>query len=450
MEVRDGQRQMNIGNRLRHGVITMPQRTGMMRLPWPALCQKRLWQALLTVSLSGMLFFLAASPAFGETVTVRKLSGQSEEGELSGLSATEITLRATAGKARIPVEDALDVTVPGNTWTPSEGNYGELELTDGSVLRCTEFATRLDQVLIKLLSGTEVKLPLQLVSSYLSNAQDARVRQEWQGFLAKRGNTDLLAVPDASGKINVLEGTFGTGDDSGTSIAFESSAGVKRQLSLSRIHAMAFMRRSEAEKPRALCKVHDTFHDLVVATAVDLEANRLRIASVGGARLELPLALIVRLDYSLGKLTYLSDLEPAKVLESSNVDRIEHYRRDKNLDDRPLSLIVGMGPRPQTHNYAKGLAMHATTELVYDIGGQYKQLKGLVGVDPTVGGASRVKVQVEGDGRELFQTEVERGQAARPVDCDVTNVHRLRILVEPAALLDLSNHVNFAEARVSN
>src|SRR5205823_3075758 len=150
------------------------------------------------------------------------------------------------------------------------------------------------------------KLPLQLVSSYLSKAQDARVREEWQGFLAKRGTTDLLAVPDASGKINVLEGTFGAGDDSGTSIAFESSAGVKRQISLSRIHALAFMRRSEGESPRALCKVHDAFHDLVVATAVDLEANRLRIASVGGARLELPLALIVRLDYSLGKLTYLS------------------------------------------------------------------------------------------------------------------------------------------------
>jgi hypothetical protein len=212
---------------------------------------------------------------------------------------------------------------------------------------------------------------------------------------------------------------------------------------------MAFMRRSEGEQPRALCKVHDAFHDLVVATAVDLEANRLRVVSVGGARLELPLALIVRLDYSLGKLTYLSDLEPAKVVETSNVDRIEHYRRDKNLDDRPLSLITGAGPRPQSRNYAKGLAIHATTELVYDIGGQYKQLKGLLGVDPTVGGASRVKVRVEGDGRELLQEEVGRGQAAHPVDCDVTNVHRLRILVEPAALLDLSNHVNFAEARVS-
>jgi len=426
---------MNVRNMLWHGLSTVPLRTA-RRVPCLWLC-------------TGMLLLLAASPARSETVTVRKLSGQTEEGELSGLSATEITLRAKASSTRIPVEDALDVTVPGNTWAASEGNYGELELTDGTQLRCVEFATQKDQAVIKLLSGNEIKLPLQLISSYLSKAQDARVREEWQGFLAKRGNTDLLAVPDASGKINVLEGTFGTGDDSGTSISFESSAGVKRQLSLSRIHAMAFMRRSEGEQPRAICKVHDAFHDLVVASAVDLEANRLRIASVGGARLELPLALIVRLDYSLGKLTYLSDLEPAKLVETSNVGRIEHYRRDKNLDDRPLSLITGTGPRPQSRNYAKGLAIHATTELVYDVGGQYKQLKGLVGVDPTVGGASRVMVRVEGDGRELFQAEVGRGQAARPVDCDVTNVHRLRILVEPATLLDLSNHLNFAEARVS-
>jgi hypothetical protein len=396
-----------------------------------------------------MLLSLATSPARSETVTVQKLAGPSEEGELSGLSATEITLRAKGGLTRIPVENALDVTVPGNTWAPSEGNYGELELTDGTLLRCAEFATRQDQVVIKLLSGNEVKLPLALVSSYLSKAQDARVREEWQGFLAKRGNTDLLAVPDASGKINVLEGTFGAGDDSGTSIAFESSAGVKRQLSLSRIHALAFMRHSEGERPRALCKVHDAFHDLVVASTVDLEANQLRVTSVGGARLELALALVLRLDYSLGKLTYLSDLEPAKLVETSNIGRIEHYRRDKNLDDRPLSVITAAGPRPQSRNYAKGLAIHATTELVYDIGGQYKEFKALLGVDPTVGGDSRVRVRVEGDGRELLQAELRRGEAARPVDFDVTSVHRLRILVEPAALLDLSNHVNFAEARVS-
>jgi hypothetical protein len=409
-----------------------------------------LWHGLLTVPLwTGILLSLGALPARAETVSVRKLSGQSEEGELSGLSATEITIRAKTGNTRIRVEDALDVTVPGNTWAPTEGTYGELELTDGTILRCAEFATRQDQAVIKLLSGAEVKLPLTLVSSYLSEAQDGRTREEWQGFLAKRSNTDLLAVRDGTGKVNVLEGTFGSGDDAGTSIAFESSAGVKRQLSLSRIHAMAFMRRQEGEQPRAMCKVYDAFHDLVVASAVDLEANRLRVASAGGARLELPLALVVRLDYSLGKLTYLSDLEPAKLVETSNVGRIEHYRRDKNLDDKPLSLVTSSGPRPQSRNYVKGLAVHATTELVYDIGGQYKEFKGLVGVDPTVGGASSVKVRVEGDGRELFQTEVARGQAARPIDCDVTNVHRLRILVEPVALLDLSNHVNFAEARVS-
>src|SRR5215469_4601672 len=103
MEVRDGRGRMINRDWLRHGLIklwhglpTVPLRTVICRTPCRWLC-------------TCLLFSVAASLAQSETVTVRKLSGQSEEGELSGLSATEITLRAQAGNARIPVQDALDV-----------------------------------------------------------------------------------------------------------------------------------------------------------------------------------------------------------------------------------------------------------------------------------------------------------------------------------------------------
>src|SRR5262245_37960673 len=112
MELRDGQRRMKNRNTLWHGLaamphtlwhvlLTVPLRTGMRRAPCLLFC-------------ACVLLPLAASPARTETVTVRRLSGPSEEGELGGLSATQITLRVKAGDTRIPVEDTLDVTVPGN------------------------------------------------------------------------------------------------------------------------------------------------------------------------------------------------------------------------------------------------------------------------------------------------------------------------------------------------
>jgi hypothetical protein len=151
--------------------------------------------------------------------------------------------------------------------------------------------------------------------------------------------------------------------------------------------------------------------------------------------------LLARLDFSQGKLTYLSDVEPVKVVETSTLERVDHYRRDKNLDDGPIRLAG--------KQYPKGLALHAYAELVYDIGGQYKEFKTVLGVDDQVGGNSNVKVTVEGDGKELFTAEVRRKAEPRPVTIDVRNVKLLRIVVSSANLLDLGDHVDLADAKVS-
>jgi hypothetical protein len=169
---------------------------------------------------------------------------------------------------------------------------------------------------------------------------------------------------------------------------------------------------------------------------------------VSGGRVEYPMMAIARIDYTQGKLAYLSDLEPIKVAESSNVEGIDHYRRDRNLDDGPLRLVLKSDTRAEAQTFAKGLALHSTTELVYDLGGQYKEFKALLGVDPSVGGDSHVRILIEGDGKSLYTGEVKRQDNPIPITCDVRGVRQLRILVSPSGLLDLGNHANFADARV--
>ena len=71
-----------------------------------------------------------------------------------------------------------------------------------------------------------------------------------------------------------------------------------------------------------------------------------------------------------------------------------------------------------------------------------------MGVDEDVGGDSRVKLLIEGDNRELFSTEVKRGDKPRPITLDVKGVRHLRITVS-SEFLDLGNHLDLVEARVS-
>jgi hypothetical protein len=393
--------------------------------------------------------FVASSGlgAAGEAVTLRTLPGSTVEGSLISLSGKEVVIDVKGSPKTTPAADMLDLAFPNNVPALIDSAYGDLELVDGTIVHCSQFGTRGDRAEIKLLSGLEVKLPLKVVSYYLNDAQDTHVKEEWQGLLTKRTNMDLLAVRDAAGKVNVVEGTFGKGDETGTSIAFEASAGVKRQLSLNRLHALAFVRQADVDASPVVCKVHDVYRDVIAATKAVLDGDHLAVTSVTGVQFDLPSAQIIRLDFSQGKLMYLSDMDPVKVVETSNTDRVEHYRRDKNLDDRPLTLIEG--PQHECKSFAKGLALHAACELIYDIGGQYKEFKTLAGIDPTVGGDSHVKLQIEGDGQELASATFRRGEVAKPITCNVQNMRRLRIVVTSAGLLDLSNHINLAEARVS-
>ena len=53
------------------------------------------------------------------------------------------------------------------------------------------------------------------------------------------------------------------------------------------------------------------------------------------------------------------------------------------------------------------------------------------------------------DGKELYATEVKRKDPPKPVTLDVMGVKLLRITVSSVELLDLGNHVDLADAKVS-
>jgi NPCBM/NEW2 domain len=395
-----------------------------------------------------VIFLASSSLALAEEpVKLRTLSGSAQEGELVSISDKEITLRGQAGLTKTPLSETLDLTLPYKNSLPSE-NYSDVELTDGSILHCPEVAIKGSNLECKLGDGHSVKIGLVHVASILKDAQDPKMREEWKGILSKRGNLDQLAVKDSEGKLNALEGTFGNGDEKGSSIEFESASGVKRQVNLGRIQAMSFVRKLNSAAAPIRCKVIDVSDNAWMAAELTFADGRFRLKTAAGVQVDFPQKVLSHLNYGQSNVTYLSDLEPAKVVESSNVEAVEHYRRDRNLDNGPLQLTVAVDGRAEAQTFAKGLALHATTEIVYDIGGQYKEFKALVGVDPAVGGDSQVRLTVLGDGRELFAADIRRGDDVRKLNCDVKNVRELRVTVRPAGFLDLGNHVNLADARL--
>lgn len=391
-----------------------------------------------------LALLVCATFTLAEPAKVRTLAGKVYEGELLSLDGAGLAIKHKDGgkdvETKVPLAEVLDIDL--QAVAAPANKYVDVELVDGTLLHCGQMALVKGELDLKLVAGHEVKVPLSAVSYVLNNADDKNVRDEWKRFLAKQGTRDFIAIKK-EGVSSTLEGTLNEGDAEGKTIGFEpKGTDQKVRVRLERIHGMSFYRKREGNLEDPLCKLTDTSGNVLVVTKIAAAGGAYTFTTGAGVKLDYPSAQLAKLDFSKGKLTYLSDLEPAKVTETPGLDGTDRFKRDKNLD--------GSAMRINNQAYPKGLAIPATTELVYDIGGDYKHFKTTLGFDDQVGGDSNVRVLIEGDGRELFKADIKRSEKKTvPVVIDVKNVKNLRIVVSSLDLFDLGYHVNLADAKVS-
>jgi hypothetical protein len=115
-------------------------------------------------------------------------------------------------------------------------------------------------------------------------------------------------------------------------------------------------------------------------------------------------------------------------------------RQDQNLQSGPLQID---GKR-----YAKGLAMHSRTELVYRLADRYRRFVAVVGIDDTARPRGNVRLVISGDDRVLFEAVVAGTDVPKPIELDMTGVRRLSILADFGDDLDVGDHLDLCEARL--
>jgi len=116
---------------------------------------------------------------------------------------------------------------------------------------------------------------------------------------------------------------------------------------------------------------------------------------------------------------------------------------DRSVQDQPLRI----GERSFEH----GLGSHANGELVYLLGGGYSRLRAWVGVDAEVTQYPEASVtfRVLGDGKELFSSDVMRGDTpAARVDVDVRGVQVLRLVAGDGGDGIYADHADWADAEL--
>lgn len=386
------------------------------------------------LSLAAFLL-LAATLAADE---VRTLGGKSITGTLAAINETEVVVKTEAGNVATPLSQVLAVNIRPAKAIEANAKYSDVRLLDDTVLHCKSAVFQGKEVELTLLSGVTFKLPLNFIGSFARDAQNAPLARKFEDLVSKRLKRDRIVILRDS-ELNALEGSLGDFDPKAQTVKFTSEAtGTVIDLPLDRLHGFIFYR-SEAPTESPICKVYDTEGNNLMALKLQHDGNRLAVTTTFGATVNLPAESLARLDFNMGKLTFLSDMVPTKIIEKSGIGLINRHRVDANLDGEPILL---------DKQYAKGLSMHAHTELEYNLGGKYKEFKAILGIDLRTGADSQPKVTIYCDGAEQF-SEVITGKKVRPLALPVKDVTTLKIVVSGRNFLDLHDHVTLAEARVS-
>lgn len=144
-----------------------------------------------------------------------------------------------------------------------------------------------------------------------------------------------------------------------------------------------------------------------------------------------------------GGTSYLSDLVWTTMHNGwGPVERDQTNGSTSVGDGRPITLDGAP--------YAKGLGVHAASELVYRLGGTCTQLQSDIGIDDIVGGAGSVVFQVWADGQLAYDSGLTTGSdPVRRIDLAIGGVDELRLLVTDGGDGDYGDHAIWAGARVN-
>lgn len=428
-------------------------------------------------------------------VDLQTVAGESHHGALVSISADELALATADGERRWPLVDVLDIAsakAPRGAATPAV----IVNLRDGSRVHAAAYTTSGDTATIELADGAKLSVPTRgvhwvrwpqsgappaaaegkaLAAEGKAPAAEGKVpaaeantaapavkvaapagkaapvadlgAQGWQQFIEQPIEADLLVVRKKE-DVDSVDGQIG--DVGAESVAFaidDEKLDVKR----SKIVGLVYYRAEEVAAPAPLAKVQTADGSAWAAKSLTLTETGCTLETATGAKVDVPSAALARIDFSQGKVLYLSDLDwdaaqsertpyfgPPMPLDAS----IDPYvpQRDRALEGGELAL----GRR----TYRKGLALHSRTRLVFRLPEGYRRLTALAGIDDRLSDQGSVKLDIMGDDKTLLSAIVSGGDAPLPLDLDVSGVRRLTIVVDFGNDQDVGDHLDLCELRI--
>lgn len=404
-------------------------------------------------------------------VRVATLGDQTISGQLVELNADRIVVNTSTGtESAVPVGDVVDVSFarPKEADAESVEAGAAIQLRDGSALAILEVAATAEIVTATSRSLGELQIPRTVVRAVRLQPLEENQVPQWDAFLKRNNSKDMLIVAKRDGSgLDFLAGVV-------TSIGTEEVPflldGDTIPVPRARVFGIVF---AAADAPgglpdrNILVQIGDT--DFVRAEAVELEDQQLKLKSSWGQALSVSVTDVSRIDFSSGRVHYLSDLEPISeqyfgldppgkewgpLFDEDRTTRTGLSRQWKiSRDSFPNSGRTRLTLRGQT--YAKGLCIFPSARVEYALDGQYSALQAVVGVDDEVAfnqlkgkPSTAVELRIEADGEEVYRQLIHAPEDPLDLKLDLSGVNTLTITVDFGDGASTCDYLDIAAARL--
>ena len=248
-----------------------------------------------------------------------------------------------------------------------------------------------------------LELPSRAVTAVRFQAHADTTAAEWARLQESEASGDVLVVHRG----NSLDFHRGILRQIGpTTVRFEVNGEVlpvKRE----KVFGVIVYQAAARNLPESVCRLAEANGSNWDVHAIGLDDGQVQWTTPLGLTVKRPLGELAKIDFSQGKIVYLSDLKAESVEWTPYIaagkplaswSEFFRPRNDQSLRSGPLEL--------GGQTYKKGLALHSRTTMVYRLPGRFHRFKAIAGIDDRFRPRGNVRLVIRGDEQVLLTLTV--------------------------------------------
>jgi hypothetical protein len=394
-------------------------------------------------------FALTSALLAGPAVSVSRLSGDPLDGQLQALESTQLVVNIEGAEHAVELADVLQVEFANTLKAEPAETSEQISLADGSRLTGSAFTWLPPDA--NLVGAETITLPAEAVTA-VRFGTDPALTKRWNELRAEPRSTDLLVVYRQ--QRTALEGIEGVVEEvTAKSVEFKLD-GEPLSAPREKVFGILFVRSEQNSATPRPIKLTTTSGEILLPTKIESAGDELLATTAWGFSRRLGLSEIKRLDFSAGKVRYLSDIDNIQVAwKSPAAESLSaefnlndwSLARDESLLGGPLLLPTSAGNPPL--RWRRGLSLRAGVTVTFTRPAEFSRLRAMVALDPAAAEIGDAELIVEVDGAEVNRLRLD-GSLVTPLDIELGASSKLTLSVE-AGDSPTGDIVNLGDARFS-